>query len=237
VNPSLKEIVLASDLDNTLIGVPGLARLLDGLRSMAVSWVYLTGRHHFSAMQAILENGLVLPTALCCDVGSTVYWEGSVRPDAGWSAQIGRDWQAPAVLQAARLIEGLHSLSCPSPFRVTGKFDRRTDAGRIEAALHAAGLPVRVVLSNTDCLGLIPPGAGKGPALKYVCRKARLEERLVVVAGDSENDLDLFDGTWPGIVVGNAVPSLKSARLPVNIYRSRAPGPQGILEGLLRLVV
>ncbi|HUW64947.1 MAG TPA: HAD family hydrolase [Spirochaetia bacterium] len=236
----MQEIVLASDLDNTLIGIPGMASLLDELdrRRSRVSWVYLTGRHHFSAMQAVLENRLVMPAAMACDVGSTVYWEGSVRPDSGWARQLACNWRGGDVLQVARRIDGLHSLHSPGPFRVTGKFDRHLiDAQRIDDALQAAGLSAKVVLSNTDCLDLIPPEAGKGPALKYICKKAGLADHLVVVAGDSENDLDLFDGTWPGIIVGNAVPALKSARLPANIYRSRAPGPEGILEGLVKLVV
>ena len=235
----MQEIVLASDLDNTLIGVPGVIFLMDELdrRGGRVSWVYLTGRHHFSAMQAVLENFLAMPAAMACDVGSTIFWEGSVRPDPVWSRRLSRFWRGGDVLRVARQIEGLHSVYSPNPFRVTGKFDVSViDAGQIEGALGAAGLSAKVVLSNTDCLDLIPPGAGKGPALKYICTKAGLADQVVIVAGDSENDLDLFDGTWPGIVVGNAAPALKSARLPANIYRSSAPGPKGILEGLLKLV-
>ncbi|MDA8337216.1 MAG: HAD hydrolase family protein [Peptococcaceae bacterium] len=235
----MREIVLASDLDNTLIGVPGIIFLMDELdrRGCRMSWVYLTGRHHFSAMQAVLENFLAMPAAMGCDVGSTIYWEGSVRPDPGWSRRLARFWRGGDVLQVARRIEGLHSLHSPNPFRVTGKFDASvTNAGRIEDALGAAGLAAKVVLSNGDCLDLIPAKAGKGPALKYICATAGLGERMVVVAGDSENDADLFDGTWPGIVVGNAVPALKSARLPSNIYRAGAPGPKGVLEGLLKMV-
>lgn len=236
----MRQIVLASDLDATLIGLPGLALLLDELRSRVhkVHWVYLTGRHHFSAMQAVLENRLAMPAAMACDVGSTVHWPGSVRPDPAWSRRMALHWRGEAVLQAAQRIPGLQSLHAPSPYRVTGKFDhRRVDAGLIEGALEAEDVAAKVVLSNTDCLDLIPPGAGKGPALKYICRVAGLDKHLVLVAGDSENDLDLFDGTWPGIVVGNAVPALRRASLPANIYRARAPGPHGILEGLARLVV
>lgn len=235
----MREIVLASDLDNTLIGIPGIIFLMEQIerRGDRVSWFYLTGRHHFSAIQAILENHMVMPVAMACDVGSTIYWEGSVRPDPVWSRRMAGFWRGGDVLQAARQVEGLHSLYSPNPFRVTGKFNASmTGVGQIEGALQSAGVAAKVVLSNTDCLDLIPQEAGKGAALKYICKKAGLVDQMVIVAGDSENDLDLFDGTWPGIVVGNAAPALKYARLPANIYRSRAPGPKGVLEGLTQLV-
>jgi hydroxymethylpyrimidine pyrophosphatase-like HAD family hydrolase len=55
----------------------------------------------------------------------------------------------------------------------------------------------------------------------------------VVTAGDTLNDLAMFETGLAGVMVGNAEPSLKAAlpRLP-NTYLARGEGCEGIVEGL-----
>ena len=78
---------------------------------------------------------------------------------------------------------------------------------------------------------LIPKGASKGSAALHVSRRLGFSPKQVMVAGDGENDVPLFEATiegrdqgFKGAVVGNAVEGLKTwvARSPSspNIHRS-----------------
>jgi hydroxymethylpyrimidine pyrophosphatase-like HAD family hydrolase len=54
---------------------------------------------------------------------------------------------------------------------------------------------------------------------------------VVVVAGDSANDLDMFVLPFKGIVVGNAEPALRQLASE-NIYQAGGRYAAGVLEGL-----
>ena len=78
-----------------------------------------------------------------------------------------------------------------------------------------------------------PRGVNKGSTLRRVLDWIGVAESDCVVAGDSLNDLALFETGLRGIVVGNCEPAL--ARRVANmeqVYQARGIGAEGILEGL-----
>lgn len=107
-----------------------------------------------------------------------------------------------------------------------------------EQAEHAAraaldGLDVDVIKSANVFLDVLPRGVNKGTTLRRVLRWLGRDEADCVVAGDSLNDLALFETGVRGIVVGNGEPALlrRVAHLE-QVYKARGEGAAGVLEGL-----
>lgn len=104
----------------------------------------------------------------------------------------------------------------------------------IEQRLAATGLSARLVYSSNRDLDILPDGIDKGAALSWLCRQLGLTHDEVVVAGDTGNDLSMFQVPGVrGIVVGNALPELKTiAAGREDIYRAEGEIADGVLEGL-----
>ncbi|HEX2207474.1 MAG TPA: HAD family hydrolase [Longimicrobium sp.] len=90
-----------------------------------------------------------------------------------------------------------------------------------------------VVLSANVFLDVLPRGVNKGTTLRRVLRWMGGGEGACVVAGDSLNDLALFETGLRGIVVGNCEPALRARVAPMDhVYPARGEGAAGVLEGL-----
>lgn len=108
-------------------------------------------------------------------------------------------------------------------------------AQRIAAAARErlADLDVDVLVSANVFLDVLPRGVNKGTTLRRVLDWLGVADDACVVAGDSLNDLALFETGLAGIVVGNCEPALRrrASDLP-SVYVARAEGVEGIVEGL-----
>ena len=87
--------ILATDLDGTLIPLPGnqanaadLAELTRLIPNRCVTLVFVTGRHLESVEAAIIEHGLPIPDWIICNVGTSLFQ----KSDQGWLAVA--DYQA-----------------------------------------------------------------------------------------------------------------------------------------------
>lgn len=101
------------------------------------------------------------------------------------------------------------------------------------AADRLGGIGVDVVVSANVFLDVLPRGVNKGSTLQRVLDWLGASAEACVVAGDSLNDLALFETGMRGIVVGNCEPALRRRvdELP-SVYQARGEGVAGILEGL-----
>jgi hydroxymethylpyrimidine pyrophosphatase-like HAD family hydrolase len=97
--------------------------------------------------------------------------------------------------------------------------------------LQMAGQHVNVVYSSQRDLDILPAGVDKGSATAWLAKHWQFESRRVIVAGDSGNDLAMFQLGFRGIVVGNAHQDLKSLSGP-NIYHAKGNCAAGVLEGM-----
>ena len=90
------------------------------------------------------------------------------------------------------------------------------------------------LISGDRYLDVLPAGVNKGTTLQILLGWLEIGAERVVTAGDSLNDLAMFETGLPGVMVGNSEPDLVAAlpRLPAT-YRARGEGCEGILEGLL----
>ena len=104
----------------------------------------------------------------------------------------------------------------------------------IEQRLRDAGLDVGLVYSSSRDLDILPSGTDKGSAIQWLAARLGIALDEVVVAGDTGNDIRMFQlPDVRGIVVGNALPELKAiTEREDRFYLAREEIADGVLEGL-----
>jgi hydroxymethylpyrimidine pyrophosphatase-like HAD family hydrolase len=110
-----------------------------------------------------------------------------------------------------------------------------TDALRAQEAkseVESAGYDA--LLSDDVYFDVLPRGVRKGSTLLRALDALALNPEDVLVAGDTLNDLSLFETGLHGVAVANSEPALKEAvkSLP-RVRCSSEPGAAGILQALV----
>lgn len=219
--------LLATDLDGTLIPLPGvdencrdLALLADHFANDGPTLLYVTGRHHESVMKAVAENQLPWPDWLICDVGTSIY-----QHQGGGAFEITGSFLEHQAAIVARLPiddlrEELSSLSGlelqeeekQGPFKLSYYTDAaqiRDRAGQIRARLAELDAPYHLIASvdpfNGDgLLDLLPEDISKAAALDWWVEYIDAQPEQIVFSGDSGNDLAALTAGYRAIVVANA---------------------------------
>jgi len=87
---------------------------------------------------------------------------------------------------------------------------------RLRARVHALlGQRVRThLLENKSYRGhileVLSPGAGKWPALRWLCERRGIDPREVLAIGDEQNDAEMIACAGVGVAMGNATDSVKA---------------------------
>lgn len=82
-------------------------------------------------------------------------------------------------------------------------------------------------------LDVMPKGVSKGPTLLKLIELLELDSENVVLAGDTLNDLTLFETGLKSVAVGNSEPKLvEKIKIMDNVYHSPYPGSAGIWDAL-----
>lgn len=234
--------VLATDLDGTLLGgTPATRRRfyqwLAGLGERCIL-IFVTGRaleDTLPLLEAASDDAPLPPRPryIISDIGTRIVDGHTLRPIAPV-----QDWVITAWGGANRRVRALLAdepaiapQAVDAPYRVSYFFDPADFPRRIVDKIEAAGFDC--LLSHERYLDVLPRGVSKGPALLRLLRHCGLERCPVAVAGDTLNDLSLFQTGLPGIAVGNAEDGLVAAvrHLP-RVYLSTHPGVLGIHDGL-----
>ena len=238
--PSSPDLVLVTDLDGTLLEGPmsGRQRLYGWLRSRReqVLHVFCTGRDLGSVSRLLRQEprlGLGAPHLVIGDVGCTVACGASLQLVPLAVDPIERRWRG-LQQRLEPLLRGQPGLSA-EPISVDRHLAYDYDP---ESFDH--GLVPRLEAEGVDCLhsggryfDVLPGGVNKGSTLLELLGWLELDPRQVVTAGDSLNDLAMFQTGLPGIMVGNAEPALRLhlPRLPAT-FPAVGHGCDGIVEGL-----
>jgi sucrose-6-phosphatase len=236
--------VLATDLDNTLVGdsqaLSALNALL-GTHRHEVYLVYSTGRSLASYQRLCAEVDLLEPDAIVTSVGTEIYEPGSDRPNVEWSAQLQPNWDRELVQAIAQRFAGLmpQEAEAQRPFKVSyylSAEDAMTVLPELEAMLKEKGLLAQIVYSSGRDLDILPQAADKGNAMTFVRERVSIARQRSVACGDSGNDRAFFrHPEQRGIIVGNALPELLDwHHQDPSPHRYLAKGhcAAGILEGL-----
>jgi sucrose-6F-phosphate phosphohydrolase len=151
--------------------------------------------------------------------------------DDEWQQRF-EDWPRAEV---DRIVRGLgfapHADEFQTRFKASYVVPPEAVAG-VEAALDEAGIPRQTIASGKDDFDVLPPNAGKAAAMFHVADHFAVAHNQVIVAGDSGNDLVMFEHAACGVVVGNARPELRDRVDPKRAYLAEACYAAGILEAL-----
>lgn len=238
--PEAPELVLVTDLDGTLLGgaTPERRRFYRWLaqQRQRVLHVFCTGRDLASIARVLQEDepiGLRAPHLVIGDVGCTVACGASLVPVPLAVEPIEERWRG---LQARLepLLRDWPGLS-PQPVSADRRLAYTVDPERFDPSvipvLEAEGADC--LLSDNRYFDVLPAGVNKGTTLMTLLAWLELDVANVVTAGDTLNDLAMFETGLNGVMVGNAEPALVEhlPRLP-SVYRAQAHGCAGIVEGL-----
>jgi len=230
--------LLATDLDGTfLAGSASARRRLYRLiqRHPGISLAWVTGRGLESVMPLLNDHALPRPDYIICDVGATIVDGTQLLPLQPLQAQIDARWPGErAVVEALAQFDALQRQDVPQERRCSYYCDPQTLAplrDRIEAI--AAELGCSVLYSADRYLDILPPATNKGSTLGKLAARLRLAPGRVLAAGDTLNDLSMFQAGFPGVCVGDSEAALlETTRDLPDTLHAKAPGCGGILEAI-----
>jgi hydroxymethylpyrimidine pyrophosphatase-like HAD family hydrolase len=230
-------LILATDLDGTFLGGDADQRraLYDFLESRRerLLLVYVTGRD-LDFIDSLKSAGEVpAPDYVIGDVGTTVVTGDTFDAVDAVQDPISALWGDSSVKVRAMLDQE------PGLKLQPGRFDRRVSyyydpaTLRPEAMRKVEQAGLQWLTSADTYFDVLPPGISKGPTLLRFLDTLGLDAERCLVAGDTMNDLSLFETGLKGVAVGNSEPRLKAElhRFP-RTYSSPHPGCAGILDAI-----
>lgn len=233
--PNASQLVLATDLDGTLLaGTQDARRRIRDLFSGGLAGaklIYITGRGLESIMPLLSDSTLPQPSYIIADVGATVV-DGNLCPVDPLHHDIAARWPgSQAVLQQLADFPLLQRQAVPQERRCSFLVGESGVSPALRAAVEA--LDCDLLFSAGRYLDVLPRGVNKGETLRALVTCLGLDVEDVVVAGDTLNDLSMFTAGFKGIVVGGAEPALiqKVRKMP-RVFVAKDEGCGGILAGL-----
>jgi sucrose-6F-phosphate phosphohydrolase len=229
--------MLVSDLDGTLLGDTIALKEFAAWRRHAgtqMRIVYSSGRFLRSVRESIKAFGLPAPDAVICGVGTEIHDFRETDAALDWPVRL-EGWN-PDIIKATCLDHGKLTLQpgqflSPHKLSFYGMDLEEAYLKRLRLALSAAGQAVTMVYSSRRDLDVLPRGVNKGTAAAFLAQRWGMEPSDVIVAGDSGNDLAMFEEGFPGIIVGNAQSELRRFQ-GRNAYHATRHFAAGVLEGL-----
>jgi HAD superfamily hydrolase (TIGR01484 family) len=233
--------VLATDLDGTFLGGSerdrrALYRWIEDRRD-EVGLIFVTGRDP-EHVAGLCSAGVPWPDFVIGDVGTTIarVEAGADRPIVPiepLERHIAERWsdRGPAVRAA---LDGAPGLTIqPISFRYRVSYDYNPRAFDPTTLETIAALGLDALISDDRFLDVLPPGVSKGPSLLRLIAHLGLALERVLVAGDTLNDLSMFETRLNGAVVGGAEPALVDRVRHLDSARlCDGPGAAGIAEAI-----
>lgn len=227
-------MILATDLDGTFLGGDINSRqLLYTLlkQNKDITLVFVTGRGVRSVMNLLEDDFIPRPDYMICDVGATVTHFATLQSVEPVQSLIASRWPGEAVRESMKEVKGLLHQEAHQQYRCSYYYDEHTDIEN--ARTLAATWQCDLLLSAGKYLDILPNGVNKGFTLTELLKVLAFPHQKVLVAGDSMNDLALFEAGFKGVVVGGAEPALieSTANMP-HVLQAGNIGAAGILEAM-----
>jgi hydroxymethylpyrimidine pyrophosphatase-like HAD family hydrolase len=233
-----RALLLAVDLDGTFLGGSDAERAalydLIASRRDEIALLFVTGRDIPFAAGLAQSGETPAPDMIIGDVGTSVVVGPEWTPHAATEAWIEGRWPGPKL--AAEIMARRPKLKPQDVFggrRLSYFYDDPADVDAAGAEIEAAGY---AALSSADLyFDVLPRGVNKGQTLLQVLAHEGVAHSRVLCAGDTMNDLSLFETGLLGVAVGNAEPRLRGAVKDMrNVYCAEREGCGGIVEAIAR---
>lgn len=256
-------MIIATDLDRTLLpngaeteDVGAREDFFTVVKEKHAVLVYVTGRSKALFAQAQQEFGIETPTYLIGDVGTTIYKaeEGELVPLASWKEHLAEQnpqWDFDVLVEKCSGVPGivLQEPEKLNEYKVSyyakDSTQEQAIVSRMKEIVASLAIDAEVVFSVDESTGLIdvlPKSATKATALLFLVSELGMKQTDVVYAGDSGNDLLVFESFAHCVLVGNARREIKTRMHAINTERTRNGLPEvylatrnyaaGIVEGL-----
>lgn len=236
-----KDFILATDLDGTFLGGTDAERrqFYDWIEASRarVGLIFVTGRDPGHIRELTRKRGVPKPDFVVGDVGTTIAKvddDHFLSPITGLEAEIETGWNNAGMrVQAA--LQGVRGLRLQSSgFRYRVSYDLDPDAFDSRALDIVAGLGLDALISDNRFLDVLPKGVSKGPSLMRLLTHLDVDNRKVLVAGDTLNDLSMLAMGLPAVAVGNSEPALlEQVAGLAHVHAARQHGVAGIAEAIL----
>jgi HAD superfamily hydrolase (TIGR01484 family) len=231
--PPCGEWLLVSDIDDTLTGddaslllfLKAIARCPDLLVSLNSS------RPAASVDQTLADWPAPFhPCAIITAMGTEVRIDGEYV--TSWTARFAGWDRRPIDDLMRRLGHPPHAPEMQTQFKASFAVEPHQQ-DRARSALAELDQPSRIITSGSTHFDILPPLGGKDHATRFLAEHLGIPLGRLIVAGDSANDLALFQIAEAGIVVANAHADLKSAADARHAYFASASHAAGVLQGLV----
>jgi HAD superfamily hydrolase (TIGR01484 family) len=229
-------LILATDLDGTFLGGSeaerqALYRSLD--RRDDVLLIFVTGRDVAFLRELVRQPGMPRPDLIVGDVGTSVWDAATWEPIEALERDIRAVWD-DANARVLELLAGEPGLTLQAtPFRHRVSYYYDPNALREETLRKVEDAGFDWLLSAETYFDVLPRGVQKGPTLLRLIESLNLATERVLVAGDTLNDLSLFETGLKGVAVGNSERKLLEAIDGFDwVHRASAEGAAGIAEAI-----
>jgi HAD superfamily hydrolase (TIGR01484 family) len=236
-----KDFVLATDLDGTFLGGTDAERrqFYDWIEASRdrVGLIFVTGRDPGHIRDLTRKQGVPKPDYVVGDVGTTIAEvddDHFLSPIDALEAEIEAAWgNAGMRVQAA--LQGVRGLKLQSSgFRYRVSYDMDPAQFEARALDIVAELGLDALMSADRYFDVLPKDVSKGPSLLRLLAHLDIDNRKVLVAGDTLNDLSMLTMGLPAVAVGNSEPALIEALDGHDhVHRAREEGVGGIAEAIL----
>ncbi|MBL8466307.1 glucosylglycerol-phosphate synthase [Methyloversatilis discipulorum] len=228
-------MLIATDLDGTfLAGDTDARQQLYQLISNDpdITLVFVTGRGLEAVLPILSDAAIPVPHYVIADVGATVVDGRTRQAVQPLQADIDALWPGErAVSEALEGIPGLQRQEVPQQRRCSYFCD--SDAVTDELHRIAKEQNCDLLYSADRYLDFLPRGVNKGSTLRRLVHDLGIDMNQVLVAGDTLNDLSMFEQGFRGVCVGESEPALLAATADrTRVLHSRRVGCAGILEAL-----
>jgi glucosylglycerol-phosphate synthase/sucrose-6F-phosphate phosphohydrolase len=226
-------MLLATDLDGTfLAGDPENRLKLYQLITAHpdIDLVFVTGRGLESVLPLLSDPTIPQPDYIICDVGCTVVHGESQQAIQPLQDEIDDLWPGEQVIESAlSSFAGLERQHVPQERRVSYFCDNNVVTNAMLA--EVATLSCDVLFSAGKYLDILPKGVNKGRTLSRLVDFLKVDPESVLVAGDTLNDLSMYQHEFKGVCVGESETALLEAtHQQARVFHAEATGCGGILE-------
>ncbi|PFG52694.1 glucosyl-glycerol phosphate synthase [Marinobacter sp. LV10R520-4] len=226
-------MLLATDLDGTfLAGDPEnrlkLYRLI--VAHPEIDLVFVTGRGLEAVLPLLSDPTIPQPDYIICDVGCTVVHGASQQAIQPLQGEIDELWPGEQVVESAlSSFKGLQRQEVPQERRVS--YFCNNDVVSEDMLSRVSALSCELLFSAGKYLDILPQGVNKGRTLSRLVEHLGVDPESVLVAGDTLNDLSMYQHEFKGVCVGaSEAELLEATKHQARVLHAEASGCGGILE-------